>query len=209
MKLVIFGATGGTGRALVRQALVAGHEVTAFVRDPAKLGIQPERLKVVQGDISDAARVEEAVSGNEAVIGALGPTRTSASDMLRKGAANVIAAMKKHGLRRLIWQTGAGVRDEGDGPSAIRSVMVFLLKLLSPKVLEDSEHTFAAIKASGLDWTVVRVPRLGDGPKVGGYVLGFTPPGPKPISREDVAEFMLRQLVENIYVHRAPMIGYK
>lgn len=210
MKLIIFGATGGTGRAVVRQALAEGHEVTAFVRDPAKLGAyaQHERLRVVQGDVTDAARVEQVVEGADAVISALGPTRASAKDMLRAASTNIIAAMKKHGVRRLIWQTGAGVRDEGDQPSAIRIVMIMLLKLFSPQVLEDSERTFQNIKASDLEWTVVRVPALKDGPKQGGYRAGVAPPSPIPLAREDVAEFVLKQLSDNTDVHRAPMIGY-
>lgn len=208
MKLIVFGASGGTGRAVVKQALEKGYIVTAFVRDAAKLGVSHDRLRVVVADVTDPASVEQAMADSEAVISALGPTRTSSKTAIRAGAANIVAAMNMHGVRRLIWQTGAGVRDGGDEPSAIRTVMVSLMKLLSPGVLEDSEGAFETIKASDLNWTIVRVPILKDGPKQGGYHAGFAPPLPKPVSREDVAEFLLKQLSDGAFVRRSPMIGY-
>ena len=207
MNLAIFGATGGTGKELVQQALEAGHRVTALVRNPAKLGLQHERLTVVQGDIADASCVERTMAGQDAVLSALGPTRNSPKNAMTIGSANVVAAMKKHNVRRLIWQTGAGVRAAGDAPSTIRTVMVMLMKIISPSVLQDSEQAFRIITASGLDWTVVRVPRLKDGAIEGGIRASSIPPAPTPITRADVAEFMLKQLNDKTWVGKAPMIG--
>ena len=81
------------------------------------------------------------------------------------------------------------------------------MKLISPQVLEESVRTFQSVAASDLDWTVVRAPNLKDGPKQGGYHVGFTPPPPTPLAREDVAEFMLKQVSDKTYLRRAPMIG--
>jgi putative NADH-flavin reductase len=207
MKLIIFGATGGTGQEIVRQALENGHDVTVLVRAPAKLTIQHDRLKVIVGDIGDAAAVEKAVAGADAVISALGPTRDSAPMMLTHGSANLIAAMKRHNVRRLIWQTGAGVVDEGDAPSTIRNIIIGLMKIISPRVLADSINTFNNIKHSDLDWTIVRVPMLKNGPRQGNYSAGFTPPAPKPLARADAAEFMLKQIDDKTFLRQSPMLG--
>jgi putative NADH-flavin reductase len=207
MKIIVFGATGGTGKELVKQALDAGHQVTALVRNPANLSLQNDRLEIVPGDIADMACLDQVIAGKDAVISALGPTRTSPPHAMSLGSANIVAAMKQHGVRRIIWQTGAGVIDAGDALSVIRTLMVTLMKLLSPAVLADSQQAFENIKQSGLDWTVVRVPRLKDGSKEGGIHAGFVPPGPTPVTRADVAEFMLRQLSDRTFIGKAPMIG--
>jgi putative NADH-flavin reductase len=208
MKVVVFGATGGTGRLLVEKALARGHEVAAFAREPSRFGLEHECLVRLPGDVGDPLPVEQAVAVADAVLSALGPTRSSSRDVMTVGARNIVQAMKKHGVHRLVWQTGAAVQDSQDEASAIRGVMVRLLRFLSPGVLEDAQRAFQLIKASGLDWTVVRVARLKDGPPAGDYRVGFAPPGPRPVSREDVAEFMLRQLSDDSYLCRAPMVGY-
>lgn len=121
---MVFGASGRTGRHLVRQALEEGHEVTAFVRDPARLGLDHARLRVVAGDVMDAARVEEAVADSEAVLSALGHTRTSAKDIQTVGTKNIVAAMHRHGVRRIVSLTGAGVRDPKDQPKLFDKAIV-------------------------------------------------------------------------------------
>lgn len=209
MRLVVFGASGRTGRLLVERALAKGHTVNAFVRDPAKLALSAANLRVLCGDIGDAAQVADAIAGGDAVLSALGPSRNSPPDVLSAGAAHIIAGMNKHGVRRLVWQTGAGVVDPDDASSFTRALMVNLMHLLTPGVLRDSERAYALVRSSGLDWTVVRVPRLGDGPARGDFEVSRTPPGPRPVSRADVADFMLAHLTDTTYVHRAPMIGYK
>ena len=206
MKLVIFGATGGTGLELIKQALELGNHVTAFGRNPAKLGLQHEQLTVALGNIANASQVEQAIVGQDAVLSSLGPTPNSPKDAMTIGSANVIAAMLKCNVRRLIWQTGAGVQMDGDAPSAIRTVMVTLMKLISPSVLLDSTQAIHNITTSGLDWTIVRVPRLKDGTKEGGIRATFTPPGPTPITRADIAAFMLGQLTDKTFIGKAPMI---
>ena len=208
MKLLIFGATGRTGQELVQQALAANHEVTAFVRDPARVSSRDPRLQIVQGNVREAGSLAQSVAGQDAVISALGTSKGSGDDFMTVASTNIVAAMRQAGVRRLIWQSGAGVQDEGDGPSPVRNVMVVLLKLLSPKVYADSIRTFEIIKHSGLDWTVVRVPRLKDGPQPAPVHATFVPPGATPISRADVARFMLEQLNSTQYAGKAPMISY-
>jgi putative NADH-flavin reductase len=209
MKVVVFGATGRTGQPLVEQALAAGHEVMAFARNPAKLALSHERLQVVQGSLDDAAAVERAVAGQDAVILALGHVKDSPKDVLSQATEKVIAAMKTQGVRRLVNVTGAGVPDpENDQPKLFNRVMSFLLKVMAGALLADSERQMQMIRESGLDWTVVRVPMLTEGPHTGEIKVGAVGRGTGPrISRADVAEFMLRQLGDQRYLHSLPMIS--
>ena len=208
-KVAIFGATGRTGRLLVEGALKGGHEVTALVRDPGKLAVSHERLRVVEGDVLIPSRVQETVAGADAVLSALGHTKTSPKDVQARGTRNIVAAMKGRGVRRIVSLTGAGVRDPGDRPKLVDRVFSGLLKLLQRDVLEDAERHAEVIRESGLDWTIVRAPRLTDGPATGKYRVGHVGEnsGTK-ISRADVAGFMLHELTNDSHVDRAPMISY-
>lgn len=207
MKLAIFGATGKTGRHVLEQALEAGHEVTAFVRDPAKLGGGHERLSVVQGVVADGARVLDAVRGQEAVISTLGQTRTSSRDVLTVAARNLVPAMREAGVLRLVTLVGAGVPDERDEGSVGRTLMRGLMKLAARHVLEDAERHAEIVRGSELEWTLVRPPRLTDRSRQGGYRTGYMKLGPKDsISRADLAEFMLTLATEGGYLRAAPMV---
>ena len=207
MKLVIFGASGKTGREAVRQALDAGHEVTAFVRDPGRLDVSHERLRVAKGDVRDSAAVAASIAGQEAVVSALGPNKPD-FDAMTLGAKHILAAMKEHGVRRLVTLTGAGVRDPNDRPKLFDHFITFLLKRISPGALEDAQRHTDLVRASDVDWTVVRVGRLNDGPRTGNVQVGWVGTGPKPfISRADAAAFMLREVAERRHIRQSPMIG--
>lgn len=207
--MVVFGASGRTGRHLVGQALEREHLVTAFVRDPSKLRMEHEGLKVVEGDVMDAARVEEAVIGGEAVLSVLGHTGTSTKDVQTGGTRNIVAAMKKYGVRRIVSLTGAGVRDPKDRPKLFDKGITFLLKTLQRDVLEDAERHARVIEESGLDWVIVRAPMLTDGERRGEYRVGYVGKGSgSKVSRADVAGFMLDQLESDEFLRQAPMVSY-
>lgn len=194
---------------MVEQALAEGHEVTAFAREPSRLGISHERLRVVRGDVTDPAAVEEAVAGQDAVLSALGHAEGSKGDVLTRGAENVVGAMERHGVRRLVSLTGAGIRDPRDRPKLVDRVITTLLKVLQGDLLRDSERHVEVIRESRLDWVIVRGPRLTDDEKRGEYRIGYIGKnsGTK-ISRSDVADFMLRQLEGNEYLGRMPVVSY-
>ena len=209
MRVAVFGASGRTGRPLVEQALAAGHEVTAFVRDAAKLGTSHEKLTVVEGDVKDPAKVHEAVAGADAVLSALGHTKSSTKDVQTVGTANIVAGMQEAGVRRLVSLTGAGVSDPKDEPKFFDKAITTLLKLLQKDVLEDGEKHARVIEKSGLDWVIVRGPMLTEGEKKGEYRVGYVGKnsGTK-ISRADVADFMLRQTEDDTYLGQKPMVSY-
>ena len=208
MKLAVFGASGRTGREVVRQALEAGHEVVAFVRDPAKLGLEHERLRVVQGDVGDDERVAAAVAGVDAVLSALGPTRNVPDYQVERGTRNIVAAMKRHGVRRLVATAGAGVRVPQDKPGLADRFIKLALLLLSRHVYEDMRRTTEVVRASGLDWTVVRFPMLADGAPKGSVRSGYVGGGlGVRVTRADAAKFLLEQLHSPEYLRAAPMIS--
>ena len=208
MRIALFGATGRTGRPFLDQALAAGHDVTASVRTPAKLGgLTHDRLAVVQGDALDAAHVRRVIDGADAVVLTLGPTKGSPDQMMTRAAENVVSAMKATGVRRVVTETGAGVPDPKDpgglGPAFMRGVM----KLVAGKLLSDAGGHVEAFRRSGLDWTAVRAPRLTEGDKTGDARVGYFSMGPgHSVSRADVAAVMLRLATSDEYAGEAPMV---
>jgi len=208
MKLTIFGATGKTGRFLVEQALAKGHTVTALARSPDKLAVHHDRIKVIQGDIRDSEKVSQAVAGADAVISVLGPTSNKPEMTVSRGMDNILAAMRQHGVRRLIQSAGAGVRDPQDQPTVVHAFFGGLVRLLSPNVVKDMELVVEKVRGSGLDWTVVRVPMLTQDPATGRIREGYVGKdiGPR-LSRADMADYLLRQVESKTYLGQAPAIS--
>jgi putative NADH-flavin reductase len=194
MELTIFGATGATGTCLTEQALAAGHEVTAVVRDRARLSVPGSPgLRVVTADLMDPAAISPAVAGADAVLAAFGPRGIGPTTVLREGTRSVIEAMRKEGVRRLVSVSGSIVTDEGEGP-----VMRYLLKpLVRGTALRhptaDMRGAEEEIRASGLDWTIMRPPRLTSEPASGTYRTAIDRNLPRGItvSRADLAACML------------------
>lgn len=208
MNVTIFGATGKTGIEVVRHALDQGYEVTAFVRDPARLGIEHDRLSIVQGDAEEREPVERAVEGADAVISALGQTRTSSPRLLTRAGENIMRAMEKHGVERFISLVGAGVDTPQDESTIGRKFMRGLMKVFARDVLEDAQMHAEQVMASDLEWTLVRPPRLTEGEEQGDYRSGQLSLGPgAKLSRADLADFMVRQLDTREYVGKAPMVS--
>ena len=208
MKLTIFGATGRTGQHLVKKALEAGHEVTAYVRTPAKLTMQDDNLKVVQGELNDAAKVIEAIAGADSVLSGLGAVRGGPSEIMVPAAKSIVPAMKQHDVKRLVWASGAGVPDPQDQPALMNKIIGFLLKLTAGKVLEDSLGGIEIIKSSDLDWTIARGPMLTEEPGSSKYRVGYvTKEMGRTLSRENFADFMIKQLESDEWLHKMPAIS--
>jgi putative NADH-flavin reductase len=221
MRLVIFGPTGGTGRSLVERAIAEGHEVTALVRNPSRMKARHRRLKVVVGDAFHAAKVREAVAGHEAVISVLGSRQPSnplyphrpgdPHGPASAGSANIIAAMEEHGLRRFVCQTAWGVGESKQDPGFAGA---FFMKLLVPPLLRDEyaekEVQEKLLRESDLEWVIVRPMLLTNGPWTNDYRVGLDlKPGRRPyISRADVADFLMKQLADDTFIHKTPAIGY-
>lgn len=208
MNLTIFGASGKTGRHLLAQALAGGHTVTALVRSPARLRGRDARLKVIEGDVRDLAQVTAAVAGAEAVISVLGPSSNRPELAVSAGIDNLVTAMRQHEVRRLIQTAGAGVRDPRDRPTPVHAFFGLLVRVLTPNVLADMQQAVEKVRSSGLDWTVVRVPRLTDGPATGRLRAGYVGQDIGPsLARADLAAFLLQQLTDRSWVGQAPAVS--
>ncbi len=212
MNLIVFGASGGTGRHLVEQALGAGHQVTAFIRNPAKFGIAHDNLAAVAGDVMDTVAVERAVAGHDSVLVALGAPALKPGTVRSEGTRNIVRAMEKAGVRRLVCQASLGY---GDGKAVLRRAPLFFRYVVAPFILRptftDHARQEAIVKTSRLDWIIVRPGSLTDGSKTGRYRYGFASTDPEitvEVSRADVADFMLKQLADDAYLSRTPGISY-
>lgn len=207
MKVAIFGGTGKTGQHLVQQALAAGHEVIALARSPARMTVQHENLTVVQGDLLDSARVEQAIAQADAVLSVAGPADNQPTFTISRGMDHILAAMQRHGVRRLIISAGAGVRDPRDRPKLIDRFFGALLNIVSKNVVADMKQAVEKVRASDRDWTVVRVPMLTDQPAQGTLKAGYVGDISPRLARADMAAFMLQQLESDTYVRKAPAIS--
>jgi putative NADH-flavin reductase len=209
MKIAIFGATGETGRQLVEQALAAGYQVVAYVRNPSKLNTKHENLTIVQGELADQAIIERAVSGADAVISVLGPRGGSKGKPITRGMQNIIEAMKKQGVRRLIISSTLSAKDPNDLPDFKAKALVNLVKLTMHAAYEEIVSVADTVRKSDLDWTIVRLTTLNNNPKSGKVRVGYLGKGEVGlrISRADLAEFMLKQVQDTKYLRQAPVIN--
>jgi putative NADH-flavin reductase len=209
MRLLIFGATGGTGQELVRQGLERGHEIAAFVRRPEKLTVRDPRLRVIQGDISKPETVRSAIPGNDAVLSALGSRDLKPSTLLSDAAEVIVRTMESTGVRRLLWESSLGIGQTHGQLGPLYNW--FLIPLLLRNVFRDKERQESIIRSSNVDWTIVQPAALTNGPRTGSYRVGFDACAgrmfPK-ISRADVADFMLREAVENAHVRESVALCY-
>lgn len=209
-KLLVIGATRHTGYHLMRQALDSGYAVTALARDPARIGVRHERLTVLQGDVMDAATLAPALAGQDAVISTIGVTSRAPTTLYSEGMRNIIQAMRETGARRLVAVSATPLsRDAGDTlPS--RLVMKPLLWALFRPVYSDMAIMEQEIQASGLDWTILRPPRLTDKPATGRYrtALNLSVRRGNVIGRADLAGAILTLLDDPKTIHAAVGIGY-
>ncbi len=205
MKLVIFGATGGTGQEVVRQAVEGGHTVTAFVRDPSRLNDENGQVKVIAGDINDPEAVAEAVSGQDAVVCALGSRELKATSVRTDGTINIIQAMQNKNLKRLVVVSAMGIGESWD-TLPLASKLFFATVLRSARI--DHESQESAVRESGLDWTIIRPSGLTDGPRTGEYQFGENiKTNSSSISRADVADLILKSLKDSSLIGKAPTIS--
>lgn len=200
MKIIIFGASGKTGKLLVKQALSDNHTVTAFVRNPSNLNISDPNLLIVQGDVTDVTAVKKAILGNDAVISTLGTnTGLRKTTILHELTQNIVQGMKEQQVSRIAYMASAGIDKEIPGV-----IGKMTMKLLG-NVLDDHHNAVAVLKENDLQWTIARPLGLNDKPFTGTYrkdAIGV-PKGGRTISRADVADFLLQAIVNEEFIHQS------
>ena len=211
-RLLIFGATGGTGRQLVEQALAQGYLVTAFARNPASVAVEHANLSVARGDVIDSKSVERAMQGHEAVLSAIGSPANKIGTVRSEGTRHIVRAMEMNGVRRFICQTSLGY---GDSRKVLDRTPFYFKYLIVPFILRKgfADHALQEeyIRQSKLDWVIVRPGNLTDGDHTGVYRHGFPATDQAitvKISRADVADFMLKQVQEDTYLKKTPGVSY-
>jgi putative NADH-flavin reductase len=197
MRLLILGATGGTGRALLEQARTRGHGVTAFVRSPQKLGGPHDGVTVLRGDPLNVTELRAVLPGHEAVLSALGAPGPGRTTILRDSGRATVEAMHAAGTRRLLVVSVAALFDNaGFVPALFRRTIL-------RNIVADAAEMERAIMDSDLDWTIARPPRLTNGPLTKRYRVadGRLPRGKIWVSRADVADFLLNELEDRRHIH--------
>ncbi len=206
--VALFGGTGRTGGRVLGRALGAGMGVRALVRDPAKLGVESPFLTVVRGDVLDAAAVDETVAGSDAVLSLFGQVKGSSPTLQTDGTQLIVDAMRQHGVSRVVTLSGGGLSAPLDVPGVPDKIISFLLRATAGHVLADAEGHLRVLQDSGLDWTVVRGPRLTEKPGEGSYRVGWVGVNASThISRDDLADFILTQVEDRSFVHRMPFVS--
>lgn len=211
MRLTIFGASGGTGRQLVEQALAGGHRVTAVVRDPARLAVPAHPgLQVVTADIMDPASILPAVTGADAVLTAAGPRGTGPTTVITDSVRSIAAAMSKAGTRRLLALSGSIVADDGESFYLRYVLKPVARRTFLRNVCADMRKAETVVAATDLNWTILRPPALTDGPATGKYRTAFDRGLPRGIrvSRADLAACMLALIGDIAAEHRHVAIAY-
>jgi putative NADH-flavin reductase len=214
MKLVIFGANGPTGRLLTTQALAAGHTVTAFTRHAGAFPTAPERLRVVQGDAIEPADVAGAVAGQDAVLSTIG-TRYSRKPitLYSESAANMLKAMRDHGVRRLVCVSSSVTdpetrsRDTGGGVVFEKLLKPFFTNVIGKSMYADLLRMEQLVMASDVDWTILRPSGLFEAPAVTEYRLAEDFLRERFTSRNDLAACLLQQARSDQYVHKAVAVA--
>lgn len=209
-QLVIFGAGGRVGAFAIKEALARGLTVRAVLRHPEQLHIRHQNLSIVTGDVLRRSDVEAGVLGMHAVVSTVGQRRGSARDTMEIFARNLVPAMQAARVERVVTLLGAGVSLPDDGPASFgRRLVIGAMKLLARHVLEDAQHHADALRASDLRWTIVRPPRIVDGPpRAHIQAAPFLSLGAgDTIVAEDVARFMIGEALEERFVRQAPMVA--
>ena len=197
--VTILGATGGTGRHLVRLALERGHQVTALARDVSNIDVRHERLTLVRGDVSDRASLDAAVRADtHSVLSALGHTRAADSTALETGIRHAIEVMRALRVRRLVVLSAGGIHvDRYDG-TLIALAKKLIVQRVFKEIYDDSRRMEAVVRASELDWTILTPPRLVDEAAVTAYRTAIDHNLPRGLktSRVNVADAMLSKMDE-------------
>ncbi|WP_329118683.1 NAD(P)-dependent oxidoreductase [Streptomyces sp. NBC_01465] len=210
MKLTVFGATGGIGQEIVKQALAAGHQVTAVVRDPARLPVPLSEVQVVTSDLDDAEELRAAVAGRDAVLSGLGARKRSDAGVAARLTRPVLQAMEAEGTRRLLVVSAGPLGPAPQGQPLVDRAMLSVVNSALRPVYADLRAMEDALAQSATDWTSVRPPRLTNKPVSGVYrtVVGGNPSRGRTVARADVAHAMLAMIDDPATVKQGVGVAY-
>lgn len=208
MRVAVVGGSGRTGAHVVRLLGEAGHELVLLARDPARLRTLPAGASVLTGAVTDPTAVARLVDGADAVVSALGPSSNKEATLQQAAARVLVEAMRAAGVRRFVGISGAGVDMPGDAKTLPNRAVSALMQRFAGPAVGDKMAEARLWADSGLDWTLVRPPRLTDGPATGRVEHhAHRSPRKSSISRADLAAFVVEQLTDTRYVGQAPLVA--
>jgi len=207
--IALFGGSGKTGQPFLEKALQAGYRVKALARSPEKISQQSDHLEVIKGDVLQPRDVQRIVQGTDVVVSLFGHVKGSPKWLQSDGTYHIISAMKAKGIQKVISLSGGGLPYEKDQPKFGDKMIRGIMKIVVPKVLNDAERHAEILKDSDLDWIIVRGPRLTTEPEKGDYRVGWVGVNASTsIGREDLADFLLKQVEDDEYIHQMPFVSY-
>lgn len=209
-KIALLGATGGTGNEFLKQALEAGYPIKVLVRTPEKLEQDSPQLEVIQGDVLNQEDVDELVQGADLVVSLFGHVKGSPDWLQTEGTKNIVEAMEKYDVPRIISLSGGGLPfPEKDEPGFIDYLIRFIMRIFAAQILKDAKKHAEVLRNSDIDWVIVRGPRLTYGEKRGDYRVGWVGVNSgTQISRADLADFILKQVEEDMFDGQMPFVSY-
>lgn len=205
--IAVFGASGRSGLPLLRELLDRGFAVRAQARTPAKVTVEHPRLEVIAGDYTSIDDVSRVLEGADAAVTLVGHVKGSPPDVLATGMRNLISGARHHGVRRVVQLTGAGVPYERDTPGFADKAIRLLMRTFVGTMLRDSVDATELLRDSGLDYTVVRGPRLTEGPAKGTLATGYVGQINTSLTRADLATFIADVLERDLHVRDAPAVS--
>lgn len=209
-RIALFGGTGRTGTLFLDRALAAGYQVKALVRSPQKVTQQHDNLTIVEGDVLDPLTVDKAITDTDVVVSLFGHVKNSPEWLQTNGTKNIVAAMKNEGVKKIVSLSGGGLPfPEKDEPKFMDKLIRGAMKLFAAKILTDAIEHHGVLSNSGLDWIIVRGPRLTNGEEKGTYRTGWVGVNSgTSISRADLSDFLLKQVEDDTYLSQMPFVSY-
>lgn len=209
-RIALTGATGGTGKAFLKQALDAGYELKVLVRDPKKLDLSHSKLTIIKGDVLNPKDVHALVENTDLVVSLFGHVKGSPEGLQTNGTKNLIEAMKDFGVSRIISLSGGGLPfPEKDKPGFPDRMIRTIMKLFFNKILSDAINHAKLLAQSDCRWVIVRGSRLTNGEKRGTYRVGWVGVNAgTSISRADLADFILQQVEKDEFTYQMPFVSY-
>lgn len=209
-KIALFGGSGQTGQEFLTLALAKGYSINALARSPEKIKQDDSNLSVIKGDVLNPEDVMQTLKDCDLVVSLFGHVKGSPEWLQTNGTKNIVEAMKKLNINRIISLSGGGLPfPEKDQPKFADKAIRFIMKIAVPKILNDAIEHHKVLKASNLDWMIVRGPRLTNDPKKGNYAVGWVGvnSGTK-IARADLADFIVKQLEDEQFNRQMPFVSY-
>lgn len=208
--IALFGGTGKTGSHFLEAALKEGYTVKALVRNPDKLNSKHAMLQAIKGDVLNASDVDSTIKGSDIVVSLFGHVKGSPEWLQTNGTKLIVEAMKQHAVQRIISLSGGGLPfPEKDHPKFADKLIRGIMKIAVPKVLNDAIAHHKVLEDSGLDWVIVRGPRLTDDARKGSYRVGWVGVNASTsIGRADLADFILTQVKDKSFNGQMPFVSY-